>query len=145
VKDYLAEIYVRDIFNREAPYQSVPEHMTLREFIPIMTETDQRYFPVVNRDGELTGAFSISDVRDILIERDLDNLIIMKEIADENAVAVDLNENLASAARKFAEKEVDKLPVVEGRESRRILGMIRRRDILGSYYDKISSLRNSDK
>jgi CIC family chloride channel protein len=145
VKDYLEEIYVRDIFNRDAPYQSVPENMTLREFIPIMTETDQRYFPVVNRDGELTGAFSISDVRDILVERDLDNLLIIKEIADENAVAVDLNENLASAARKFADKEVDKLPVVEAGESRRILGMIRRRDIIGSYYEKISSLRNSDK
>ncbi len=144
VKDYLEEMHVRDIFDPEAPYHCIPEYMTLREFIPIMTETNQRNFPVVNREGELTGSFSIADVRDILVERDLDNLLIMKEIADEYTTVVELDENLASAASKFSEIEVDKLPVVEKGNNRKILGMIRRRDILGSYYKRISSLKSSD-
>jgi CIC family chloride channel protein len=142
VKDHLEEIYVRDIFNPDAQFQYIPEHMTLREFIPVMTETDQQNFPVVNRDGELTGIFSIADVRDILVERDLDNLLIIKEIADEQVTAVEADENLASALRKFTELEVDKLPVVESEDNRKIIGMIRRRDVISAYYEKISSLRN---
>jgi CBS domain containing-hemolysin-like protein len=39
---------------------------------------------------------------------------------------------------------VDKLPVVEGGQSKKIIGMVRRRDVIGAYYDKISSLRNID-
>jgi CIC family chloride channel protein len=118
--------------------------MTLREFIPIMTETDQQNFPVVDVNGRMTGIFSIADVRDILVERDLDNLLIMREIADEDFVAVDLDESLASTLRKFTEQEVDKLPVVENDDTQKILGMIRRRDVIKAYYEKISSLRNQD-
>jgi CIC family chloride channel protein len=92
----------------------------------------------------LTGIFSIADVRDILVERDLDNLLIMKEIADENVTAVEMDENLAGALRKFTEQEVDKLPVVESENSRKILGMIRRRDVISAYYEKISSMQNQD-
>ena len=66
----------------------------------------------------------------------------MKEIADEQVTAVEVNENLASALRKFTEHEVDRLPVVESEDSRKIIGMIRRRDVIRAYYEKISSLRN---
>lgn len=144
VKDHLEEIYVRDIFNADTEFHYIPEHMTLREFIPIMTETDQQNFPVVDRNGELTGIFSIADVRDILVERDLDNLLIVKEFADETVTAVEIDENLASALRKFTEIEVDKLPVVESGASNKIIGMIRRRDVISAYYEKISALRNQD-
>jgi CIC family chloride channel protein len=142
VKDHLEDIYVRDIFNPDTQFQYIPEHMTLREFIPVMTETDQQNFPVIDGEGRLTGIFSIADVREILVERDLDNLLIMKEIADETVTSVELGENLASALRKFAEIEVDKLPVVESEDTQKIIGMIRRRDVISAYYDKISSLRN---
>jgi CIC family chloride channel protein len=144
VKDHLEELHVRDIYNPEAEFVYIPEYMTLREFIPVMTETDQQNFPVVDRDGRLTGIFSIADVRDILVERDLDNLLIMKEIADEEVTAVEMGENLASALRKFTELEVDKLPVVDGADDHKILGMIRRRDVISAYYNKLSSLRNLD-
>jgi CIC family chloride channel protein len=144
VKDHLEDIHVRDIYNPDARFQYIPETMTLRQFIPIMTETEQQNFPVIDAEGRLTGIFSIADVRDILVERDLDNLLIIREIADEDVKWVTLEENLASALRKFAEQEVDKLPVVDADDTRRILGMIRRRDVISSYYEKIADLRNSD-
>jgi CIC family chloride channel protein len=144
VKDHLEDINVRDIFNPDVKFHYIPESMTLRRFIPIMTETEQQNFPVVDSDGSLTGTFSIGDVRDILVERDLDDLLIIKEIADEDVACVTLDEDLASALRKFTEKEVDKLPVVDASDTRKILGMIRRRDVVSSYYKKISELRNAD-
>jgi CIC family chloride channel protein len=143
VKDHLEEISVRDIFNADAKFAYIPETMTLREFIPIMTETDQQNFPVINDGGELTGIFSIADVREILVERELDNLLIIREIADEHVSWVTVDENLASTMRKFAESEVDKLPVVDRDDSRKLLGMIRRRDVISSYYRRLSDLRAS--
>jgi len=141
VKDHLEEITVRDIFNPDANFDYIPETMTLREFIPIMTDTDQQNFPVINAAGELTGIFSIADVREILVERELDNLLIMREIADDDVSWVTLDENLASTMRKFAESEVDKLPVVDRDDSRKLLGMIRRRDVISSYYRRLQDLR----
>ena len=56
---------------------------------------------------------------------------------------VTMDEDLASTLRKFTEQEVDKLPVVDREDSRKILGMIRRRDVISSYYSRISELRAS--
>jgi len=144
VKDHLEEMYVRDIYNPDAPFEYISERMTLKSFIPIMTRTNQQNFPVVDENNELTGIFSIADVRDILVERDLDNLLIIREIANENVSTVTPNDDLASVLRKFTEHEVDILPVVDVEGSRVIKGMIRRRDVVSSYYKKISELRHSD-
>jgi len=144
VKDLLEEIYVRDIFHVDSSYLYVPENMTLREFIPIMTEANQQNFPVVNTQGQMTGIFSISDVREILVDRDLDNLLIMKEIADDEVPSVTLEDNLAVALHRFTESELDAMPVVDGRDSGRILGMIRRRDVISNYYRKLNEMRGSD-
>ncbi len=141
VKDLLEEIYVKDIFYRDATLRSVPERMTLREFVPIMTSTDQQNFPVVNDRDEMTGIFSINDVREILVERELDDLIIMKEIADEDVPYVTMEDNLADVLRRFTLHEVDSLPVVEEEDSKKLLGMIRRRDVIISYYEKLSTLK----
>ncbi|MEJ2719824.1 MAG: chloride channel protein [bacterium] len=140
-KDLLEEIYVRDIFMPESSFQTVHENLTLREFVPIMTDVDQQNFPVVNSTGEMTGIFSINDVRDILVERDLDNLLIMKEIATEDVPFVTLDDNLANVLRRFTENEVDTLPVVERENTTRLLGMIRRRDVVRSYFEKLSAMK----
>ncbi len=141
VKDLLEEIQVKDIFYKDTMLRSVPEGMTLKEFVPIMTSTDQQNFPVVNSEGEMTGIFSINDVREILVERELDNLIIMKEIADEDVPFVTMEDNLADVLRMFALFEVDSLPVVEEEDSKKLMGMIRRRDVIISYYEKLNVLK----
>jgi CIC family chloride channel protein len=144
VKDYLEDMHVRDIFNPESKFHYIPQSMTLREFIPVMTDAEQQNFPVVDAQGRLTGIFSIGDVREILVERDLDNLVIMGDVAEDDVARVTLDDNLAVALRKFTEKEVDKLPVVDGEDTCKLLGMIRRRDVISSYYKKISDLRHQD-
>ncbi len=140
-RDHLAELSVREIFNPDADYEFVPSHMPLGEFVGIMTGTDQHNFPVVDEQGMLVGMISLNHVRDILVERDLDNLLLVEEIADEDPPTVTLDEDLASVLRKFTEAEAEKLPVVDAPGSRRIIGMIRRRDVIGSYYRKIQNLR----
>ncbi len=141
VKDLLAEIRVRDIFYQDDMHRYVPENMTLKDFIPVMTSTNQQNFPVINMDGEMTGIVSINDIREILIERELDNLVIMKEIADEDVPFVTMDLNLADVLRLFSLNEVDSLPVVEEEDSKKLLGMIRRRDVIISYYEKLKSLK----
>jgi CIC family chloride channel protein len=140
-KDLLEEIYVRDIFDPKAPFKSVSENLTLREFIPIMTEFNQHSFPIVNTEDEITGIVTINDVRDILVDRDLDNLLIMKEIANEDVPSVNLDDDLGNTLRRFTENEVNILPVVEKEDSTKLLGMIRRDDVTRSYYEKLSAMR----
>ena len=141
VKDVLEEIQVRDIFRPEASFESVDENLPLRDFIPIMTAVDQQSFPVVDSKGKITGIISIGDVREILVERGLDDLLIVKEVAEEEVPSVTLDDDLATVLRVLTEHEVDALPVVDGGKGARLIGMIRRRDVLGSYYEKLAALK----
>jgi len=141
-KDLLEDIYVKDVFAPDDKYRSIPENLTLKEFIPIMTETDQQVFPVVDAQGELTGMFSITDVREILVDRQLDNLLIMSELANEDIPVVTPNEDLASVLSRFIENEVNTLPVVDPDNPRRLLGMLRRNDVTRSYYKKLQTMKH---
>ncbi len=141
VKDLLEEIYVRDIFQPGQAFQRIPEHLSLREFIPIMTASDQQVFPVVNRTGEITGIFSINDVREILVERDLDNLLIVKEIASDEIPAVTPDDNLTAVLRCFTESGLDTLPVVSASNASELLGILRRDEVTRSYYEKLQRLK----
>ena len=143
VKDVLEDVYVRDIFEADSSFKYVPENMRLREFLPVMMEARQQNFPVVNKAGELTGVVDINQVREILVERDLDNLLIMKEIVDDEVLCVTLDDSLGVALRRFTEGEVDTLPVVDGEDSAKLLGMVRRRDMVNLYYQRLESMKAS--
>lgn len=141
-RDLLEDIYVRDIFHPDGKYQTINEHMTLREFIPIMTDTNQQVFPVVNSRGDFTALISINDVRDVLVERELDNLLIIKEIADDEMPVLTLGDDLATVLTRFTENEVDALPVVEHVDAHRLLGMLHRNDVTRSYYEKLQAMKH---
>lgn len=141
VRDLLEDMHVRDIFDPGSAPRCVPENMRLRDFIPIMTDTNQQTFPIIDAEGNMTGIFDLNDVRDIMVERDLDNIIIMKEIADEQVATAFLTDNLAEVLQKFVEYESDMLPVVEREDSRKLLGMIRRSDVISSYYRRMNELK----
>lgn len=141
-KDLLEEIFVRDVLQPHDDFLTVPEHLTLRQFLPIMTATEQHVFPVVNTDGELTGMVSITDVREILVDRELDDLLIMKEIAGDDLPVVTPDEDLAAVLGRFIEYELDTLPVVDPENQRKILGMLRRNDVTRSYYEKLRSIKH---
>jgi CIC family chloride channel protein len=141
-KDLLEEIYVKDVFQPESDFQSVRETLTLRSFIPILTETNQQVFPVIDSGGHMTGMFSISDVREILVDWDLDDLLIMKEIANEDIPIVTPEDNLASVMGRFIENEVNTLPVVDPGDNRKLLGMLRRNDVTRSYYKKLQTMKH---
>ena len=133
---------MRDVFHVNAGFKTVPENLTLRQFLPILTETDQHVFPVVNVDGELTGMFSITDVREILVDRGLDDLLIMREIATDDPPVATPDEDLAAVLSRLIEHEVDILPVVDPKNPRKILGMLRRNDVTRSYYEKLQSIKH---
>jgi CIC family chloride channel protein len=143
IKDILEEMSVRDIFQPEAPFQTVSEKLTLRDFLPIMTSCDQQSFPVVDGNGRMTGVLTIGEVREILVERGLDDLLIVKEIADEDVPSVTLDDDLAHVLRRLTEREVDALPVVSGEDATKLLGMIYRRDVIRSYWARMSAMKRS--
>jgi len=113
--------------------ESIPEHMTLRQFNQFMASTRHTNFPLINRNGELTGIISVQDFMGVVFEHDLLDLIVVKELATLDVITVNQDENLHSAMRKIGYRNIEQLPVVDRNNGNKLLGIVSRRDMVSAY------------
>ncbi len=112
---------------------TVPPETPLHRLIEIMIERDRFFIPVVNAGGELTGIVSIHDVRPVLLEERVTHIVNAGDIATENVIVLTPGDDLNAAMEKFAIKDLEEIPVVRSPGSKSVIGMVRRKDVIGAY------------
>ncbi|HDG99033.1 MAG TPA: CBS domain-containing protein, partial [Desulfobacterales bacterium] len=118
--------------------QTINEDMTLEQLKKFIFEKKFNSFPVLNRQGELTGIISLSDAI-MAIEAELPPTTKAKEIATKNVVTVTEDDTLLTALKTISSGDYAVLPVTDGRNSRSLLGVISRRDIMSSLSKSVLS------
>ncbi|MDH3454669.1 MAG: chloride channel protein, partial [Desulfuromonadales bacterium] len=78
-RNIMKSLQVGDVMVREV--ETIPEHMTLGQFAKFIAKTQHTNFPLINAQGELTGIISVQDFMGVVFERDLMNLVVVKELA----------------------------------------------------------------
>ncbi|MEZ4601400.1 MAG: chloride channel protein [Syntrophotaleaceae bacterium] len=130
-RNIMKSLKVGDVMTRDP--ESVPENMTLRQFNEFMVSTRHANFPLVNRNGDLTGIISVQDFAGVVFERDLLDLVVVKELATLKVITVFEDDNLDSAMRKIGYRNIEQLPVVDKESGQKLLGIISRRDMVSAY------------
>ena len=87
--------------------------MPFGELVRTVTRSGESHFPVVDPTGRITGIMSINDIRSVLFENDVDQVVIAKDVATRGVVTVFRDETLQQALDKMAAIGVDELPVVD--------------------------------
>jgi CIC family chloride channel protein len=124
---------------REA--EAVSENMNFSDFKQLFRDSEQHYFPVVNENDELTGIFSSTDFRGVLFEQEIENLVLVKDIAISGIITTSPSEDLSTVMTKFTQKNLDALPVVEDEDHRQLLGMLRRREVIHFYNQQLEKIK----
>ncbi|VAX17540.1 Chloride channel protein [hydrothermal vent metagenome] len=126
------KITVREVMSSDVT--TVPENLPFGQLMTLITTSRDSYFPVVDSGGRLTGIISIQNIRAFMLDsEDLCDLVVAKEIATEDVITVNPDNNLNAAMEKFAMKDIEQLPVVEKKNKTTILGMLSRTDVLAAY------------
>ena len=120
----------------ERPILRIPEDMPFGELVKTVTHSRASHFPVVDGEGRMTGILSINNIRSILFEETIDQLIVARDVATPNVVRVYWNDTLQQALEKMAAIQVDELPVVREEWPDEIVTMISKRDIVNYYYGR---------
>lgn len=89
-----------------------------------------QYLYVVDGDGRFLGAVSLHDVKPFLSDPALADLIIASEIMHEEFKFVEQGASLATALQAFLGQDGERLPVVDGRGGRMLIGSISRTDLM---------------
>jgi len=122
---------VKDAMTKEVV--TVPQDMPLKTLLKFTLGSKYSSFPVVDDQGLLTGIVTFEDLKDIVYEEGLGDLVVAKDIATLNVITVSPNESLEVALKKIGFRNIEHLPVVDPDHPRKIVGILSHRDIIASY------------
>ncbi len=131
VVSILDAIKVKEVMNREIT--TIPEEMPFRKILETISYSKNFYFPVVNRQGDMTSILSFNDIREMFFVEGLEDLVVAGELSTKKVLFLQPDQNLNEAMEMFARLDVDQLPVVTGKESRKVIGMLNRGDMVAAY------------
>jgi CIC family chloride channel protein len=115
----------------------IQENTVLSDIIAAFQENNASYLQVVNMNDELSGIISFRDIRQMLAEESLANLVIAKDVATNPVITVTPKENLEEALRKLGGTGVSQLPVVDHDNPRKVIGTLDNKDI-NAAYDRVA-------
>lgn len=128
--DIMQSIRVSEAMTTEI--EPVPASITLDELAERFQMNRRHAFPVVDGDGALSGIVSLQDLERALTRKDRDELTA-GDIATRSVVTVYPDEPMWVALKRMGPRDLSSLPVVDRNDPRRLLGVIRRRDIIRAY------------
>lgn len=104
--------------------------MRFEEIIQLIVHSNQSNFPVVDETGRLKGILSLTDMLRVMLGKEIHQLVVAKDLATLEVLTVTTEDNLNTALKKMTEAEIRELPVVSREDSRRVISMLSRKDII---------------
>lgn len=131
--DIMSSMYVRDSMITDV--QTVSEEKNVETLTALMQGSRHMGFPVLDSKGKLSGIVTLSDLRSKVKSGEVDKKV--GDIATKNLEVAYPDETLDTVLKRFASKQIGRLPVVDREDKTRILGLITRSDIVNSYNKKV--------
>lgn len=110
--------------------------MNFSELLKRYTHSSQACFPIVDDDQRLTGVIDAADIRRIITETGVADLIIARDIG-RPATTVTEEDSLLAAVNNLAAADENELVVVAEKDPRQITGILSRGDIIAAYNRQI--------
>lgn len=109
----------------------------------IIVNSSELCFPVRGVGDRITGILAVQDLRRVLYEDSLCELLVAGDVA-RKAVLLRPDEDLYAALLKFVESDLAQLPVVDGADPTRVLGMLAREDVFTAYAKTLKRVKGQD-
>jgi len=141
VIDVLAGITVADLADKGSPPVCIPADMSLPDILKKISSAKGAYYPVVNKEGLMTGIFSVNDIRHILHEDIPLGLVVAQDIATTKVLTASPHESLPAVMKSLTIRNLEEIPVVDPKEPRKVLYMLSRRNFLAHYAEQVEKTR----
>jgi CIC family chloride channel protein len=113
--------------------ETVPLDMSVQDLAQKLARSHHHGFMVLDDKGDLYGVVSLQDVEKVLGHGNVDNLQV-KDIATTSLLTAYPYESLLTALERLDTRDVGRLPVVDPQNPKKLVGLIRRYDIIRAYH-----------
>jgi len=124
-------IKVQDVMSTDIT--TIAQELPFRKILETISYSKNFYFPVLDNKGDMTGILSFSDIREVIFEEQLGDLLVAGELANTKVYSLTPQQNLNEAMEIFSQLDVDQLPVVRSEDKLKVIGMLARGDMMASY------------
>lgn len=130
--DVMDSVQVGDVMLHET--FALPLDFPVAELGEQFLQTGRHGFAVVALDGSLFGIVSVEDYRHALAgEHGPVEQLSVQEIATRDPITIFPDDTVGAALQRMSPRDLSRLPVVARDNPRRLLGMVRRSDIVRAY------------
>jgi CIC family chloride channel protein len=141
--DIFGTITAQEAFDKSRRFVVVDIRMSIGDILLISRNTRQRVFPVVDENKQLVGTFRMTDITQLLHERN-DNIKTAGNLMTKLVLSVHPYETIDFAQKIMLANHVDELLVVDETVIPfKILGIITTADIMMAYNQKLSLMKFS--
>ncbi|MCJ2163147.1 MULTISPECIES: chloride channel protein [unclassified Pseudodesulfovibrio] len=131
----LNHMLVKEVMDRDIV--TIPKSMSLSRIIWTFKVENAPYLHVVDDQGRLTGIVSFRDIRTVLHEEGLNELLIADDLATLDPVTVTTDDTLQDALDKITDRGVSQLPVLSTGRERKLVGTLTELAINAAYNSAI--------
>lgn len=122
-------------------FEPIPAAARMTDILHVIGESRATSFPVLDAEQRLIGTISVHDIRRLLIDPAANELVVAADLCDPNIPTVTPETTLGKALGRMESDELEEIPVVDGADPRRILGLLSRADVIRAYNRTLLTVR----
>lgn len=129
--DVMQGVTVDEVMSRD--FEKISMDMPLPALADLFVKSHRHGFPVVNNEGILMGLVTIGDLDKRILEGDIKKSIVADIATTQGLLVAYPDEPMWKALYRMSSHNIGRLPVVEMEGSRKMVGVIRRENIIKAY------------
>jgi len=138
VRDVMRTIRVGEVMTHDFP--TLPATVAAKEINNLSRSTGHHGFPVLDKEGHLFGVVTLADLERALRSGKAD--LPVGEIATQATLVAYPDQSLYEVLQATAE-DYGRIPVVDRQDKGRLLGVLRRHDIIRAYRERLAQIREA--
>ncbi len=127
-KYFIQQLNIKELIEKD--FIKVPPEMTFGNLLKQILKTKRNIFPVVDKNEKLLGVISLNDIRELMLDSEVHNVILAYEIMDRNYLSVDINTAINEILNRFERQNVWNIAVTE---NDKYLGFISKSNLFNKY------------
>ncbi|MDP2038944.1 MAG: chloride channel protein [Ignavibacteria bacterium] len=108
-KYFIQQTNLEDLIEKD--FECISPKQSLRELSKKIAQTKRNLFPVVNEEKSLVGIITLDDIREVMLNSEMYDIILAYEIMNTNFQSVEMNTDVNTVMEIFEKKQIWNLAV----------------------------------
>ena len=121
-EDLIKTYKVSDVMDTEPT--SIPQELSLQEILDVFSTSENVYYPVIDGQSQIIGVITIPDIKEMFANREFAGWLLACDVAEPVQDKTTPNKPLEETIEWMRRYNLDHIPVVAGKDSDELVGVL---------------------